>query len=360
MVIFILVLTSGLSVLAAEKDGFEYSSGNSYYAIVREGVNMRDKNENIIKYLDKGTEVYVYGKSKDDSSRVVIEWNNKTGTVIKNGLKKVSSSGNKTSSSTKLAYSGSSYYGEVKKYLIVRDSNYDDIGEINKGDVVKVLGTSKTWPERVVIEWNNKKGTVLKSGLKKVSSGKTSTSLTYSGKAYYAVIRYDLNMRNSKNDLMCEIPRYALVYVKGTYSRDKSRLVVTYNGKEGTVHKDGVKQIKDAVFVNISAQRVTLIKGGKLIAESKCVTGTKGTEDTPKGSFKITQKKQNKVFPSGKESDFWLRFCGGCGFHDALWRGNWSSSAYKRSGSNGCVNLPYKFAKTLYANAYVGMSVYIW
>lgn len=357
----IVILMLSFSALAAEKNGFSYS-GSAYNAAVKIGVNLRDKDGDLIRYLGKGTEVYVYGTSKEDSDRVVVEWNGTVGTVLKSGVKKVSGSSEKASA---LTYKGTPYYGKVKNWLNVRDAKGDVIGKITQGEVVRVLGTSTADSDRVVIEWKNKKGTVLKSGLKKTSSGSSSTgsqtsAISYSGKAYNAAITYAVNMRDAAGDLICKIPRCAQVYVKGTSTKDKSRVVVSYGGKVGTVLKDGVKEIKDAVFVDISSQKATLYKGGKVIAETKCTTGTHGKSDTPKGIFKIGEMTRNKVFhPSGKKSSYWLRFYNGCGFHDATWRSSFGGSIYKTNGSNGCVNLPYSFAQTLYKNAYRGMPVYI-
>lgn len=272
------------AALAAKKNGIEYS-GESYYAVVREGVVMRDKDGNKIKYLDAGTPVRVEGRWCDDKSRAAVtDKAGDFGTVIKRGLKKVTAATEKTESAK---------------------------------------------PVR-------------------------------SGESYYAVIRYKLNMRDASGKLMQEVPRGAMVKVIGDDKANRDRCWIDYGGKEGTVLDEGVKKVKDAVFVSIGSQKVTLIRGGKLIGTSKCVTGTRAKEDTPKGMFKITQKHTNKVFrPSGKVSLYWMRFCGGCGFHDARWRSSWGSGQYKKSGSNGCVNLPLSFAKTLYNNAYVGMPVYI-
>ena len=348
-----LMSSLSLPVFAAENNGFSYS-GNSYSATVKYGVNFRDKNDNIIRYLDAGTCVYVLGVSSKDSSRVVIKYENTIGTVLTTGVKKTVNSG--------LAYSGKSYYGKVKYYLNMRDENYNIIEMITQNEVVRVLGTYKEDPTRVVIEWHNTKGTVLKSGLAEVNY-----EINYSGKFYYAVTKNGLNLRDTNGNLICYIPKNNLVCVKGVYAKDGNRVVVTYNGTEGNVLKDGVKEIKDAIFVNIPNQKVTLIKDNKIIAESKCVTGTENKSETPCGAFKVTEMKKNKTLRGqnydgswyAKPVDYWLRFYNGCGFHDAKWRASFGGTIYKTSGSYGCVNLPHAFAKTLYENSYVGMPVYI-
>jgi hypothetical protein len=48
---------------------------------------------------------------------------------------------------------------------------------------------------------------------------------------------------------------------------------------------------------------------------------------------------------------YWAPFTdSGCGFHDASWRTNWSSTAYLHQGSGGCVNTPPNIMKTVYDN----------
>lgn len=386
LMVFILMSMCNLPALAEKKNGFSYNS-NPYWAKVKYGVNFRDKNGNIIRYLDEGTKVYVLGGSDENSELFVVEYNGKMGTVIKSGVRKSSapsssssssssnssSGSNGQSSNTGLSYRGSSYYGKVKNWLNVRDAENNVIGKITRGEVVKVLGTWTGNSDRVVIERSGARGTVLKSGLTKVSaptstSGGSSNSSTpsYSGKSYYAVTRSGVNMRNAKGDIIYKIPTNALVYVKGTDTKDKDRVIVKYNGHEGSI-LNSVKAVNNAVFISIGSQKVTLIRDGKLIAESKCVTGMKDRSDTPKGKFSIIERAENRTL-RGKNYDgssyaqpvkYWMCFSGNCGLHDAKWRSSFGGSIYKKNGSHGCVNLPSSFAKTLYNNTYKGMPVYV-
>lgn len=364
MIIFVLLMLTPFA-LAAEKDGLKYS-GESYYAVVRKGVQMRDKDFKETKYLKEGTLVRVWGDWEVDvsPSRVVVDDQyGDFGTVIKRGLKKISSSdAKKKLTSSKLAYSGASYNAEVKEeYLNVRDANYKIIGRITQGENVKVLGDSDTWSVRSVISFNcpDGKATVLTSGLRKVSS--SSSKPNKEDVSYYAVVRYKLNLRDDDGNLICEIPRAAKVKVECTNSKDKTRFDVTYKGKKGSVLKEGVKKVDDAIFTDIESQTTTLIRNGKVILEGKCVTGMLGTEDTPKGFYRITELTEHKVFPSGKESEFWGRIGDThCGFHDAPWRHVFGGNVYKTNGSNGCVNQSPSFMRKFYKNIYVGIPVYIW
>ena len=352
------------AALAASKNGIEYS-GESYYAVVREGVIMRDASGNKIKYLDAGTPVRVEGRLCDDKSRVAVtDKAGDFGTVIKRGLKKVTAT-SQTSQSSKITYSGSSYKAEVKKYLNVRDANYNIVGQITQGTQVDVKGKSDQWADRSVIPYDCSGGlaTVLTSGLRKVhASSKSDNASTGQENAYWAATTRSTPLRSKDGSIVCNIPRAAWIKVLQVNGKDKSVLDVIYDDKSGCVPAKSVKRVKDGVFVDIDRQKVTLIRKGKIILTSKCVTGTLNKKDTPKGIFKIGEKRKNKVFhPSEKESLFWGRIGNTrCGFHDARWRRNWSSSCYKTSGSDGCVNMPLSSMEKFYKNVYVGLYVYIY
>ena len=50
------------------------------------------------------------------------------------------------------------------------------------------------------------------------------------------------------------------------------------------------------------------------------------------------------------ETSYWMPFAGNVGMHDATWRSVFGGTVYKKSGSHGCINLPYKAARTIYQN----------
>ena len=57
---------------------------------------------------------------------------------------------------------------------------------------------------------------------------------------------------------------------------------------------------------------------------------------------------------------FWLGInWDGEGFHDATWRGNWSSNAWRYDGSHGCINMPYNNMSVLYRLAEIGTPVVV-
>ena len=79
---------------------------------------------------------------------------------------------------------------------------------------------------------------------------------------------------------------------------------------------------------------------------------------TPTGVFHIYDKQRSRTLygdiqPDGSYGyasfvNYWMRFCGGCGLHDATWRDSFGGDIYWDSGSHGCVNLPYEAAAQMY------------
>ncbi|WP_373889953.1 L,D-transpeptidase family protein [Neobacillus cucumis] len=112
--------------------------------------------------------------------------------------------------------------------------------------------------------------------------------------------------------------------------------------------------------VSIAEQRIWIYKNGKLVVTTNVVTGRHDTsEDTPKGVWYIMYKETPSVLEGRSvghgdysvKVQYWAPFTlSGCGFHDASWRSNWSSTAYLTAGSGGCVNTPLSAIKTVYDN----------
>lgn len=351
------LLTSGLEKQSNSKK-ISYK-GESYTARTVRGLNFRNAEGELICEIPENTDVHVLGISTTESNRAVIVWQGQTGTVLANGLKK------QTTSSKKFSYTGESYVARTTRSLNLRDADGELIKELSQNTDVHVLGISTNDPNRAVIEWQGLIGTVLANGLKKQRA--PLKKLSHSGESYYAATVCELNLRDTEGQLIRIIPAYSLVYVKGVYDEDSSRSVVVYNEFEGTVLRKALKAVEDAIFVDIGKQTVKLFKEGELYAESSCVTGMRGGNDTPNGAFKVNYMKENTTLSGTnrdgttyvQDVDYWIRFFKGCGFHDASWRSSFGKSIYTTNGSHGCVNLPYSFAKVMYENAYLGMPVYI-
>lgn len=113
--------------------------------------------------------------------------------------------------------------------------------------------------------------------------------------------------------------------------------------------------------VNLTAQHMFFYKDGQKILESDFVSGnvSKGYT-TPPGLFSLTYKQRDATLKGqgyASPVKFWMPFNGGIGFHDASWRNTFGGTIYKKSGSHGCINMPYAAAKTLFENVYAGMPV---
>lgn len=118
------------------------------------------------------------------------------------------------------------------------------------------------------------------------------------------------------------------------------------------------------VEVNLTAQHVWFYKDGVLLIDSGCVTGkvSRGW-NTPEGIDGITYKDKDAVLRGDNYATpvtYWMPFNGNVGLHDATWRNKFGGSIYKNSGSHGCVNLPYKTAKTIFENVEAGIPVIVY
>lgn len=115
------------------------------------------------------------------------------------------------------------------------------------------------------------------------------------------------------------------------------------------------------VEVNLTAQHLFYYENGELALESDFVSGnTSRGNGTPPGVYGITYKQRNATLVGEDYStpvSYWMPFNQHIGLHDATWRYSFGDSIYKRSGSHGCVNLPYVVAKQLYSMVSAGTPV---
>ena len=106
------------------------------------------------------------------------------------------------------------------------------------------------------------------------------------------------------------------------------------------------------VEVDLTGKHVFLVKNGKKVLETDCVTGNEARGDgTPQGAYSITYKQRDATLTGETYRtpvDYWMPFNGGIGLHDADWRSSFGGTLYKYGGSHGCVNLPPADAKKIY------------
>ena len=124
------------------------------------------------------------------------------------------------------------------------------------------------------------------------------------------------------------------------------------------------------IEVDISAQHMWYIVNGVVALETDIVTGKRGTNDTPAGTFTIVEKMRNKTLrgrplPNGQPSyltpvSYWMRITwSGIGFHDATWQPTFGGDRYVANGSHGCINMPLNMAAALYEAVPMGTPVVI-
>lgn len=113
------------------------------------------------------------------------------------------------------------------------------------------------------------------------------------------------------------------------------------------------------IEVDRGRQTVWVYQSDKNILEADCVTGDVAAgHNTPLGIYYLDYKKPNTTLTDNATYwsyvNYWMKFNGGIGFHDALWRydkngvGHFGGDIYKTDGSHGCVNMPIDAAETLY------------
>ncbi len=114
------------------------------------------------------------------------------------------------------------------------------------------------------------------------------------------------------------------------------------------------------IEVDLTAQHMWYIVNGAVALETDIVSGKRGSNDTPTGTFTILEMQKNRVLrgrplPNGKPSyltpvSYWMRVTwSGIGFHDANWQPTFGGERYLTNGSHGCINMPPAMAAQLYS-----------
>lgn len=122
---------------------------------------------------------------------------------------------------------------------------------------------------------------------------------------------------------------------------------------EQTAAQSGLYDIGDTyIEVDYTNQHMWFYKEGELVLESDLVSGCLSRGNgSPDGVFKIREKLRNRVLVGEDyESpvDYFLTFAYNVGFHDASWRNKFGGTIYIKSGSHGCLNMPYDTVKEMY------------
>jgi lipoprotein-anchoring transpeptidase ErfK/SrfK len=118
------------------------------------------------------------------------------------------------------------------------------------------------------------------------------------------------------------------------------------------------------VMVSVISQHIWLCEKDRLLFHTPVTTGKAG-DDTPTGTFTVGGKQADTtlrpetgdVYPV----DYWVPFLRNeYGFHDSPWQKMpYGSGRYPAGGSHGCIHVPAKAMKKLYAWADTGTTVQI-
>lgn len=391
---------------------------DGYYNMRPEG----NANGKLIVKIPPGATIHVIRNDKKISTRVIAEYNGKTGSILSANLIKTtapnsndtgsttataSSSENtttkKTTTSTTVATTSNTDTSNTQSYkttvkLVIRNNNGKVIKSIPAKSIIQVIGTDPKNKNRVIAIYKGKKGSVLNSGLVKISSDNSNTSNTAATSIttdtnsqktntkttnentnsdknkylYFARIKSKSSLVDKNGKQIIELEQNEFVKV---ISISSNKAKVEWYDKTGFISKKNIKQTDNAIFISIEKQTQTLIRNGEILVTTPVVTGcTANKKDTPKGTFSIINMKKIKnkkpVTLTGTNSDgtkytsyvdYWMRITdGGVGIHDAYrWRSKYGGTIYKKNGSHGCINTPLKAMKIIYENSYVGLPVYV-
>ncbi len=120
----------------------------------------------------------------------------------------------------------------------------------------------------------------------------------------------------------------------------------------------------DYVEIDLTSQHVWVYKGGKVVAESDCVSGNISKNNgTHVGIYGITYKERNATLRGANYAShvsYWMPFNGNEGMHDATWRSSFGGDIYLTSGSHGCVNLPLANASKIFDAVEKGEAVIVY
>ena len=172
-----------------------------------------------------------------------------------------------------------------------------------------------------------------------------------------------LNIRTSNNtesQIIRQLDKYESVRVLDEY--EDWYFIMTNEYEFGFINKNYTETLTGIfVVVDISKQRVYLYNNNELYLIGFITTG-KSSTPSDIGSFIIWYKGTDEEIIPGHLVHFWMPYnLAYEGLHDAE---NWRKYGYGRdnyinNGSNGCINMLYEDAKTIYENVSIGTKVLV-
>ncbi len=123
------------------------------------------------------------------------------------------------------------------------------------------------------------------------------------------------------------------------------------------------------VEIDQTSQHMWVYRNGQQVVSCDMVSGCVANNTrTPNGCFKIFAKDRSRYLQGSNVNgsrykawvDYFMPFSGGCGIHDASWRGSFGGSIYLYNGSHGCVGVTKSNAKKIFDNVSVGTHVVVY
>ena len=374
----------------------EESTLDKYYDISYEELS---KDHVLISYPKGSTDpYYIYNnnETKMFSNFLNIKYQNKTnGKRINNSY----SSNNKFSWFENSKTSKSDGYGNLvsisysKNKGLYGNLNLKGFNSLKKVSVPhnKLTGvniTSSSVLEEITVNNNNINKLVLLGSKNLIKINSSSNPLTYATYQYTknkktATIKttsggtFSLNLQNSSHTLSAN-PKKGYKFL-GWYNGNK-RITVSKTYKftktNSFTYTAKFEKIKPAVkkttkkktrkpYIKISIKKQKLYyynKKGKVVYSTKVVTGKLGKTRTPRGNYTVLGKARNTYLVGDDYVNFvkyWVLIDrkNQIGMHDASWRSSFGGKIYKRNGSHGCINMPYKAAKYIYKKVPIGTRI---
>lgn len=118
------------------------------------------------------------------------------------------------------------------------------------------------------------------------------------------------------------------------------------------------------IEIDMTKQHMWFYKEGQLLVDTDVVTGNVSKGHGTPSMVACIQYKQTDATLNGEDYStpvkYWMPIYKNIGIHDASWRSTFGGQIYKRNGSHGCINTPYKKVKTIYENVEVGTPVVLY
>lgn len=315
----------------------------------------------VVKVLTKLDNVKSF-KATAKSSSVKLSWK-KNAKASKYYIYKANESGNsygafkkiKTVSKKKATCTVSKLTsGKSYKFKIVVYRKKSGVKALSSGKTTTAMTTlsapsnvrTKEGGKQITIKWNKVKSAdkyEVYRGNKKL---KTTTGTSYTKKGLKIKHTYTFKIR--------AVRKYKGKTYRSTFTTVKA---ATTTGMKGTW-----------IEVSIKTQTMRMYVKNKLYCKTAVVTGNVGDRHTSKGVHHVLQKNHPRRLQGsyhGQKWDvtvnYWLGFTSdGQGIHDSTWRSAYGGNIYKHDGSHGCVNTPLGKMRKIYKKAYVGMPVVVY